>query len=47
MEAKHLCISGRGVGKQHSIMGTSSMKGAFREKPEARAEVMALLMGGR
>lgn len=31
IEAKHLCISCRGVQKQHSVMGYSSMKGAFLE----------------
>lgn len=29
LEAKHLCISCRGVGKQHSMMVTSSMEGCF------------------
>lgn len=31
IEAKHLCIACRGVRKQHSIMGYSSMKGVFME----------------
>jgi GTP cyclohydrolase I len=43
IEAQHLCMKMRGVGKQHSIMTTSSMKGAFLEKPAARAELMALI----
>lgn len=31
IEAKHLCIACRGVKKQHSVMGYSSMKGIFLE----------------
>jgi GTP cyclohydrolase IA len=45
-EAKHLCIACRGVKKQHSVMGYSSMKGVFLEKSDqgvaARAELMSL-----
>lgn len=41
--AKHFCMCARGVNKQHSEMVTSSMCGAFREKPEARAEFLSLL----
>ena len=43
IEAKHLCIACRGVKKQHSIMGYSSVKGVFMDKPEARAEFMQLI----
>lgn len=46
LEAKHFCISSRGVRKQHSVMGYSSMKGVFLEKTDAgiaaRAELMSL-----
>lgn len=46
IEAKHLCISSRGVKKQHSVMGYSSMKGVFLEQSQsgvaARAELMSL-----
>lgn len=45
LEAKHLCMACRGVGKQHSVMVTSSLTGAFRDKPEARAEFMQLIKG--
>ncbi len=45
-EAKHLCIACRGVGKQHSVMGYSSLKGVFLQKDyegmAARAELMSL-----
>ena len=45
-EAKHLCIACRGVKKQHSVMGYSSLKGVFIEDSNkglaARNELMAL-----
>lgn len=44
VEAKHLCMCARGVGKQHSSMVTSAIIGCF-EKPEARTEFMALVQG--
>lgn len=43
IEAKHLCMVSRGVGKQNSIMTTSALSGAFKDKPEARAELMRLI----
>lgn len=43
IEASHMCMRMRGVSKQHSMMITSSMTGVFMEKPETRAELMALL----
>lgn len=43
IEAKHMCMCSRGVGKQNSVMKTSSLKGAFFDKPEARAELMAMI----
>lgn len=45
LEAKHLCMCHRGVQKQGSVMVTSSLKGAFLEKPEARAEFFNLIRG--
>jgi GTP cyclohydrolase I len=46
IEAKHLCIACRGVKKQHSEMGYSSLKGVFLEQTNAgiaaRNELMAL-----
>lgn len=44
LEAKHLCMCARGVGKQHSDMVTSSLTGAFRQ-PEVRAELFNLIQG--
>jgi len=43
LEAQHLCMTCRGIGKQHSVMVTSSLRGAFLKKPEARAELMGLI----
>lgn len=47
IEAKHLCVACRGVGKQHSVMGYSSIRGIYHTEPAARAEAIALLMGGK
>jgi GTP cyclohydrolase I len=44
IEAKHMCMCARGVGKQNSWMVTSSIKGLFKEK-EAREEFLALKNG--
>ena len=43
IEAQHLCMRMRGVGKQNSTMVTSSLEGVFREKIEARNELMGLI----
>lgn len=42
IEAKHLCMCGRGVNKQHSIMITSAMLGSFRDA-ELRQEFLHLI----
>lgn len=44
IEAKHSCMSCRGVRKQHSEMITSSLSGEFL-KPEVRQEFMSLIRG--
>lgn len=44
VDGTHSCMSNRGVECQQGRMRTSVMRGAFREKPEARAEVMRLLL---
>lgn len=43
IEAQHYCMRMRGVGKQNSVMVTSSMKGAFLENVAARTELMGLI----
>lgn len=43
IEATHMCMRMRGVGKQNSIMTTSSMMGVFREDSATRQELMNLL----
>jgi GTP cyclohydrolase I len=47
MEAIHLCMLMRGVEKQNSKAVTSAMLGAFRERPETRAEFMELIKNSR
>jgi len=47
IEAIHLCMLMRGVEKQNSKAVTSAMLGAFRERPETRAEFMELIKAGR
>lgn len=43
IEAQHLCMSMRGVGKQHSMMKTSVLLGDFREKSPTRSEFLQLI----
>jgi GTP cyclohydrolase IA len=42
VRATHDCMKMRGVREQDSTMVTSEMRGTFRVRPEARAELMAL-----
>lgn len=43
IEAKHMCMMMRGVEKQNSVMTTSVMLGAFRNKPATRSEFLTLI----
>lgn len=43
IEAQHMCMMMRGVEKQNSVMTTSCMLGAFRDKPTTRAEFLSLI----
>ncbi|HIG34447.1 MAG TPA: GTP cyclohydrolase I FolE [Candidatus Poseidoniales archaeon] len=43
IEAQHGCMKCRGVQKQNSVMTTSSMRGVFFEKSEARTELLQLI----
>lgn len=45
IEAEHYCMCGRGVKKTGAKTVTSAMRGAFREKDAARAELMQLIKG--
>jgi GTP cyclohydrolase I len=45
IEAQHLCMMMRGVGKQNSTMQTSTMLGIFRENASTRAEFLSLIKG--
>lgn len=43
LEAKHFCMTCRGVNKQSSIMITSSMKGSFLSDPSVKAEFLGMI----
>lgn len=43
IEAQHLCMMMRGVGKQNSVMMTSAVHGAFRDSLSTRTEFLKLL----
>lgn len=43
LEAQHHCMTCRGIGKQNSVMVTSSMRGSFRESPDVKAEFMGMI----
>ena len=43
IEAQHGCMRCRGVSKQNAVMVTSSMRGAFFDKSQARSELMQLI----
>lgn len=43
IRAQHLCMTTRGVHKPGVAMTTSAMRGVFRAKAEARAEVLSLM----
>ena len=47
VEATHMCMTWRGVREgMEAKMTTNVMRGAFRDKPEARAEFMAMVAKG-
>ena len=43
MEAKHHCMTMRGVAKVQATTVTSCMLGAFRDKPKTREEFLTLV----
>jgi GTP cyclohydrolase I len=45
-EARHLCMSMRGVQKQNSIAVTSAMLGVFRDNARTRMEFLELIRQG-
>jgi len=47
LEASHSCMTIRGVRKPGSITTTSAMRGAFRDNPTTRNELLALIYGGK
>ena len=47
MEASHSCMTVRGVHKPDSTFITSALRGACKDRAATRAEVLALINGGR
>ncbi len=47
VEASHSCMTIRGVHKPGSTMVTSALRGACKDRAATRAEVLALINGGR
>jgi GTP cyclohydrolase I len=47
LEASHSCMAIRGVRSHGSLCTTSAMRGTFRSNPATRAELMALIYGGK
>jgi GTP cyclohydrolase I len=45
IEAVHTCMTVRGVRKPGSTCVTSAIKGAFRNNPSTRSEIMTLIFG--
>ena len=43
IESQHMCMMMRGVEKQNSVMTTSCMLGALRDKQSTRAEFLSLI----
>lgn len=43
LEARHMCMESRGIRRTGATTVTSAMRGAFLNKPEARAEFFAIL----
>ncbi|PCI29240.1 MAG: GTP cyclohydrolase I FolE [SAR324 cluster bacterium] len=43
IEAKHMCMSARGVNKQHSVMTTTAMLGRFQEDRELKNDFFRLV----
>jgi GTP cyclohydrolase I len=47
LEATHTCMTIRGVRKSDAVCTTSAMRGAFRDNPATRSELMSLVYGPR
>lgn len=43
MEAEHLCMQMRGIRQPNSVAVTSCLLGAFRDRPDTRAEFLQLI----
>lgn len=45
IHARHFCMCSRGVGQQRSVTVTSALRGAIKDNPETRSELMMLTAG--
>lgn len=45
IEAQHMCMTMRGVGKQNSVMVTSAVRGLFKQDNSIKAEFLQLVKG--
>lgn len=45
IEARHMCMESRGIRRVGATTVTSAMRGALLDKPEARAEFLAMIRG--
>ncbi|GIN91617.1 GTP cyclohydrolase 1 [Siminovitchia terrae] len=43
VEAKHMCMCGRGIKKSNSSTTTTAVRGLFEERPDARMEFLSLI----
>ena len=43
LKARHMCMEMRGIKKHDTHSITSALSGVFKDKPEARAELMSLI----
>jgi GTP cyclohydrolase I len=47
IEATHSCMTIRGVNKPNSSFVSSAIRGAFKDRPATRSEVLSLIFGSR
>jgi GTP cyclohydrolase I len=47
IEARHLCMEMRGVRTQGSVITTSALRGAFKDRESTRMELLTLVKGER
>ena len=43
IEAKHMCMCGRGIRKTHASTSTTAVRGSFADRSDLRSEFLSLL----